>query len=193
MFEAVIVACIGLGLAAACGFRVFVPMLVLSLAARADFVTLAEQFQWIEAWPAMVAFGVATALEIVAYYVPVLDNLLDTIAAPAAVIAGVLVAAACVYDVDPLLQWSLAIIAGGGTAGTVKAGLAGIRISATTTTGGSGNFLVSSVEWLSSTALSVLSIFLPILAALIAIALAVCLIRFALRVVARFRGMERKT
>ena len=187
MLEAIVVACIGLGLAAACGFRVFVPMLILSIAAKANYLTLTERFEWIGHWPAIVAFGVATVLEIGGYYLPWLDNVLDAIATPAAIIAGVIVAAACVYNMDPLLRWSLAIIAGGGTAGTIKTGLVGIRLGSTTSTGGSGNFVVSTIEWISSFALSVLAILLPILAAVIAVVLTVLLLRFAFRIVARFR------
>jgi hypothetical protein len=190
MFETVVIVCIGVGLAAACGFRVFVPMLVLAVAAKADYVTLAEGFQWVGDWPAIVVFAVATVLEIGAYYIPWLDNLLDTIATPAAVIAGVVVAAACVYDMHPLLKWSLAVIAGGGAAGTIKAGLAGLRLGSTTTTGGTGNFLVSTFEWLASIVMSILAVFLPILAAIIAVVLTVFLVRFALRIAARFRKKE---
>jgi len=187
MLEAIVVACIGLGLAAACGFRVFVPMLILSVAAKADYLTLTEQLEWIGHWPAIIAFGVATVLEIGAYYLPWLDNALDTIATPVAMVAGVIVAAACAYNMDQLLRWSLAIIAGGGSAGTIKMGLAGIRLGSTTSTGGSGNFLVSTVEWISSIALSVLAILLPILAAVISVVVTVLLLRFAFRIVARFR------
>ena len=187
MFETIILVCIGVGLAAACGFRVFVPMLILGIAANAEYVTLSEGFQWIGGWPAIAAFAVATVLEIGAYYFPWLDNLLDTISTPAAAVAGVIVAAACVYDMDPLLKWSLAIIAGGGSAGTIKLGLAGLRLGSTTTTAGTGNFLVSTFEWLASFVMSILAVFLPILAAIIAVILTVFLVRFAVRIANRFR------
>lgn len=187
MFETIVLVCIGVGLAAACGFRVFVPMLILSITANADYVTLSEGFQWIGEWPAIAVFAVATVLEIGAYYLPWLDNLLDTISTPAAVIAGVVVAAACVYDMNPLLKWSLAVIAGGGAAGTIKVGLAGLRLGSTTTTAGTGNFLVSTFEWLASIVMSILAVFLPILAAIIAVVLTVFLVRFAARIVNRFR------
>jgi len=190
MFETVVLVCVGVGLAAACGFRVFVPMLILAIAAKAEYVTLSEGFQWIGAWPAIIAFAVATAFEIGAYYLPWLDNLLDTIATPTATIAGVVVAAACVYDMDPLLKWSLAVIAGGGAAGTIKIGLAGIRLGSTTTTAGTGNFLVATFEWMASIVMSVLAVFLPILAAIIALVLTVFLVRFAAKIVARFRKKE---
>ena len=86
----------GLGLAAACGFRVFVPLLLVSIAGRAEMLTLHEDWQWIGSLPALIGFSVATALEIAGYYVPVVDNLLDTIATPAAAVAGAVVALAVV-------------------------------------------------------------------------------------------------
>ncbi|HVH19978.1 MAG TPA: DUF4126 domain-containing protein, partial [Myxococcota bacterium] len=84
---------IGLGLAAACGFRIFLPLLALGVAARAELVPLASGFQWLATTPALGAFAVATALEIGAYYVPWLDHLLDVAAGPAAVAAGAVASA----------------------------------------------------------------------------------------------------
>src|SRR5262245_17449136 len=112
--------CLGIGLSAACGFRVFVPLLGMSAAALAGHLHLAPGFDWIGTWPALACFLTATILEIGAYYIPWLDNLLDSMATPAAVIAGSLITAAVVTDMSPLLKWSLAIIAGGGTAGVIQ-------------------------------------------------------------------------
>lgn len=171
---------LAVGLAASCGFRVFVPMLVIGVAARSsDLITLSAGFDWLASTPAITCFAIATVLEIVAYYVPWLDNLLDSISTPAAVVAGVIVTAACVSDMHPMMKWSLAIIAGGGTAGTIKGGLSALRLGSTTTTGGAANPVVSTVEWISSAALSVLAIFFAPLAALIAIILVIVLVRFA--------------
>ena len=112
---------LGLGLSAACGFRIFVPFLAMSGAAHAGYLQLDGRFEWIGSTPALIVFGVATLLEIGAYYLPWLDNLLDSVASPAAVIAGVVATASVVTDMDPLLKWSLAVIAGGGLAGAVQA------------------------------------------------------------------------
>ena len=109
-----------LGLAAACGFRVFVPLFVVSLASRAGALDLSSGFAWIGSTPAVVCFGTATLLEVLAYYVPVIDNLLDSVATPAAVVAGVVVAAAVMTDIDPWLKWTLATVAGGGLAAAVQ-------------------------------------------------------------------------
>ncbi len=191
MFDSIIAICIGVGLAASCGMRVFAPLLVVSVAAKADFLTLSESFDWLASYPAMAAMGTATLLEVAAYYVPWVDNALDTVATPAAVIAGVIVSAACLTEMDPLLKWSVAIIAGGGTAGAVKVGASGLRVGSTATTAGVGNPILSTLEWLGSLLLSAMSVLVPILAALVAVVLVVLGIRFGATVFARFR--ERKT
>ena len=119
--------CLGLGLSAACGFRVFVPLLGVSTAALAGHLHLAYGFEWLGTWPAFACFLTATILEIVAYYVPWLDNLLDSVATPAAVVAGTIATASVITDMSPLLQWSLAIIAGGGTAGVIQSATVLVR------------------------------------------------------------------
>ena len=187
MLDTVIAISIGIGLAAACGFRVFVPILIVGIAAKAEFLSLAGGFEWIGSWGAIAAFGIATAAEIGGYYFPWLDNLLDSAATPAAVLAGIILSAAFIKDMHPLLKWSLAIIAGGGSAGVIKAGLVALRLGSSTATGGIGNFAVSTFEWLAALALSILSILLPILAAIVAVALTIFLLRFALRLAARLR------
>ena len=188
MLDTIVAISVGIGLAAACGFRVFVPTLIAGIASRADLLTLADGFEWMSSPVAIAAFGIATALEIGAYYLPWLDNLLDSIATPLAMVAGVIVAAAFIHDMHPLLKWSLAIIAGGGAAGTIKAGLASLRFGSTVATAGVANPVVSTFEWLASLVLSVLSIFLPILAAIVAIVLVAVMVRFAYRFLLRRRG-----
>lgn len=155
---------LGLGLSAACGFRIFVPFLAMSGAAHAGYLHLDGSFEWIGSTPALAAFGVATLLEIGAYYIPWLDNLLDSVASPAAVVAGVVATASVVTDMDPLLKWSLAVIAGGGLAGAVQSVTAGVRGASSVTTGGLGNPLVSTVEAASSFGLSLLALVVPLVA-----------------------------
>ena len=136
MTESILAILIGLGLAASCGFRVFVPLLVVSLAARSDYLDLAEGFSWMASDAALLATLIATGIEIAAYYVPWLDNLLDTIASPAAVVSGTVLFAACVTEFDPFLKWSLALIAGGGSAAVVQGGTVLTRGASTISTGG---------------------------------------------------------
>jgi hypothetical protein len=157
---------IGLGLSAACGFRVFVPLLVMSLASRAGVghLDLAPGFAWIGSMPALIAFASATLLEIAGYYIPWVDNLLDAVATPTAIVAGVLVTASAVGDMSPFLRWSLAILAGGGTAAVFQGITATARQVSSFTTGGLGNPVVATVEAGSSAVLSVLAITIPVLA-----------------------------
>jgi hypothetical protein len=163
-FDAVLGVGIGLGLAAAAGLRVFVPLLVLSIAGRAGYVPLSSGFEWIGTTPALVAFGAATLLEVGAYYVPWLDNLLDTLAAPAAVLAGIVASASVMTELPPLVKWSIAIIAGGAAAGAVHASTSLLRLKSTATTGGLANPLVASTELAGSALLSILAIVVPLVA-----------------------------
>ena len=154
--------CVGIGLAASCGFRVFVPLLVISSFAKFGYLTLSESFQWIGTWPALFSFSVATALEIGGYYLPWIDNLLDSAGTPVSILAGTIATAACVVEVDPVLRWSVAVIAGGGAAGTVKFGTTALRAASTTTTAGLGNFLISTMELVLSIVVSLLAVVLPL-------------------------------
>src|SRR5512139_4220739 len=112
--ESLLSICLGVGLSAACGFRVFIPLLVMNLAAQSGHMTLAQGFEWIGTPAAFATFAAAAVLEVAAYYVPWIDNLLDSIAGPAAVVAGTIITASGITDMSPLMKWTLAIVAGGG-------------------------------------------------------------------------------
>ena len=116
---------LGIALAAATGFRVFLPMLIVSSAAYAGHLQLDSSFAWLGTPSALTMLSVAALAEVLAYYVPVIDNLLDTLATPAALIAGTIVSAAVITDVPPMVKWTAAVIAGGGIAGLTQ-GLTGI-------------------------------------------------------------------
>ncbi len=154
---------IGIGLSAACGFRVFVPLLGLSIASLSGHLTLSPGFQWIGSWPALVAFATATMLEIGAYYIPWFDHLMDTITTPAAVVAGILVTASLVTEMNPFLKWTLAIIAGGGAAGIIQTGTVLTRAASTGTTGGFTNFLVATGESVGSILTTILVLIIPVI------------------------------
>jgi hypothetical protein len=155
---------VGLGLSAACGFRIFVPLLVMSIASLSGHLALSPGFEWIGTYPALAAFSVATILEIAGYYIPWVDHLLDIIGAPAAVIAGIIVMASSVSDMSPFLKWSLAIIAGGGVAGTFHAVTAAARGALSAGTAGMGNPALSTLEAGGATLFSVLAIAIPFVA-----------------------------
>ncbi|HEY7535638.1 MAG TPA: DUF4126 domain-containing protein [Thermodesulfobacteriota bacterium] len=159
--------CLGIGLSAACGFRVFLPLLIMSIASLTGLITLSPSFEWIGTYPALVSFGTASILEISAYYIPWLDNILDTVATPTAFIAGTVVMASTVADMSPFIKWTLALIVGGGVAGSIQGFTSLTRITSSVTTGGLGNPVLSTLEAGGSTVLSILSITLPILAGIL--------------------------
>jgi hypothetical protein len=154
---------VGIGLSAACGFRVFVPLLGMSIASMTGHIHLASGFDWIGTWPALLSFATATVLEVGAYYIPWIDNIMDAITTPAAVVAGTIVTASMAGDMSPFLKWTLAAIAGGGVSGIVQLGTVAIRGTSSATTGGAGNFLVSTAELLGSMLTTLCAIALPIL------------------------------
>lgn len=155
---------LGVGLSASVGFRVFLPLFALSLAAYFNIWELNDSWLWIGSTTAVFTLGIATVVEIVAYYIPVVDNALDTIAIPLATIAGTAVMVSTVADLSPVITWALAIIAGGGTAAAVKSSASATRLGSTVSTAGIGNPVVSTIETGTSIIMSIVSIFLPILA-----------------------------
>ena len=163
ILEIILSLSLGLGLAAACGFRIFIPPLMMGVGSRFDLYNLEGSFIWVgEDW-AIAVFAIATLLEIGGYYVPWIDNLLDTVATPAAVIGGIFVTSASLEgDVDPSIQWILATIAGGSTAGVIQLGTVATRAVSTGVTGGLANPVVSTLEALASIICILLSFFLAI-------------------------------
>jgi len=172
---------LGIGLSASCGFRVFVPMLIASIAVRLGFLPVNESFAWLSSNTAIACFAAATIFEIIAYYLPFIDNLLDTIATPMAIGAGTLLAAS-VFPVDSeLLRWVMALIIGGGAAGAIQGGSSVVRLTSTGTTGGTGNFVVSSGENLAAIGTPILSMIVPILIGLFFILIIIWLLRRFIR------------
>ena len=180
--------CIGIGLSAACGFRVFVPPLVMSIASLFGHLTLSPSFEWMGSYTALVVFAVATAIEIAAYYIPWVDNLLDTIATPMAIAAGTFVTASVIPEGDPMLQWTVALIAGGGAAGTIQAFTGFGRLASTMMTGGLGNPLISTIESGGSIILSGLAIAVPVFA----VCLVAVLLVFTLSKLGRSLAVKRE-
>jgi hypothetical protein len=162
--EWIISACLGVGLAACCGFRVFVPLLVASVATRLHIIGVMPGFEWIGSWSALIGLSAATAVELAAYYIPWLDNVLDTLAAPASIIAGTLLSTSFLHIDNPVLDWGLGLMLGGGSAGLVQAGTSLLRLGSTATTGGLGNPVVATGENIASLGLSVLAVLVPLFA-----------------------------
>ena len=162
--------CLGLGLSACCGFRVFVPVLAANIASLAGLYQFGAGFEWLGTW---LSFGIlltATLAEITAYYIPVVDNFLDTIATPLAIGAGTLLTTSFLSeDMQPFLKWGLGLMVGGGTAGIVQAGTGLLRLGSTSTTGGLANPAVSTAENGLSAGFSILAILIPPLVAALAL------------------------
>lgn len=171
---------IGIALSAACGFRIMIPLVAISLGARAGELHLASDFSWMASDLALGIFLIGMVCEICAYYIPAVDNFLDTIASPAALIAGTIITASMIQDMSPMLRWTLAVIAGGGAAGLVQAKTVVVRALSTLTTGGLGNPIVASGELAGAATVSALAIFVPGLAIFGAVCLLVAT-GFALR------------
>lgn len=158
---------LGISLAAATGFRVFLPLLVMGIGVREGLLPVSSGFDWVATWPALVMLAVASVVEIAAYYVPGLDNLLDTLAAPTAVGAGILASAAVLgpgFDASPMLKWTLAIIAGGGAAAVTQSATTLLRGKSTVLTAGTGNHAIATGEIVAALGLSILAVVLPYLA-----------------------------
>lgn len=188
-FELLLGVALGIGLAAATGFRVFIPLLVAGLAARAGWVPLIDSFAWLQSTPALVALSTAAVLEILAFYIPGVDHLLDVIAGPLAVVAGIIVSASVMVDLPPEVRWPVAVIAGGGIAGLTKATTAVIRAKSAVVTGGLANPVVSTVETAGAATVSILAIIAPLLCLACAIAISV----WGLRRLRRWRAGRRPT
>ena len=176
---------LGIALAAATGFRVFLPMLIVSAAAYTGYLPLDNSFTWLGTRSALAMLSVAAVAEILAYYIPVIDNLLDSLATPAAFIAGTIVSAAVMTDVPPMVKWTAAVIAGGGIAGITQGATALIRAHSAVLTGGLGNSVIATAELGGALLISFLALAVPAAA----IALVILFLWFAIRLLHRlFRG-----
>jgi hypothetical protein len=178
---------LGIALAAATGFRVFLPMLIVSGAAFSGHLHLDDGFAWLGTPAALTMLSVAAVAEVLAYYIPVVDNLLDVVAAPAAFIAGTILSAAVMADMPPMVKWTAAIIAGGGVAGLTQGVTGNLRAHSTVLTGGLGNFVISTAELGGAAVISFLALAAPVAA----IALVVVFLLTAIRLIRRlFRGAK---
>ena len=177
--ETAIMIIVGIGLSAACGFRVFLPLLVMNLASLTGYLPLAPGFEWVGGTPAMIVFATATVVELLAYYLPWMDNILDTITTPAAMVAGVVATASVLTDVSPLLKWTLAIIAGGGAAAIVQGVTSTLRLGSTALTGGAGNPVIATGEWIGAILTALLAIAVPVICLILLVLFVIYVIRKA--------------
>ncbi|MGA8320694.1 MAG: DUF4126 domain-containing protein [Xanthobacteraceae bacterium] len=162
---------LGVALAAATGFRVFLPLLVVSAASYTGHLTLDDNFAWLGTSSALIMLSVASLAEILAYYVPVVDNLLDTLAIPAAAVAGIIVSAAVMTDVPPMIKWTAAVVAGGGMAGLTHGVTGLVRAHSTVLTGGLGNVIIATMELGGALSITFLAFVAPVAAVALIIAI----------------------
>ena len=175
----IIAAFMGISLAAASGFRVFLPPFLMSLAVKVNLIDIdlvGSQFEFFTSTPAIIILGIATVAEFAAYYTPWIDNILDTIATPAAVLAGIGVTAISLEGSEPIVQWAIAVIAGGGMSATIQTATVATRGISSTFTLGVANPVVATSENIASVALTIIAILFPILAIVFAVLLASLLI-----------------
>lgn len=168
---------LGIGLAAASGFRVFVPLLVSNVASLLGYYHFSDSMQWMGSYSALAIFGTATLVEIGAYYIPWLDNALDTIAMPLSILAGTVLATSVVDMQNPALKWALGLLLGGGTAGIIQAGTSSLRLLSSGSTGGVANPILASVENVLSIFTAIFSFFFPVLIVVIIFILIIFLFR----------------
>jgi Domain of unknown function (DUF4126) len=184
---------LGIALAAATGFRVFLPMLIVSGAAYAGHLQLDSNFAWLGTPSALTMLSVAALAEVLAYYIPVIDNLLDTLATPAALVAGTIVSAAVMTDMPPMLKWTAAVVAGGGIAGLTQ-GLTGIlRAHSTVLTGGLGNPVIATAELGGTLLISFLALVAPAAAIAVVVLFLLTAIRLLRRLFRRLKSSDRRT
>ena len=187
MGETVLSFLLGIGLSAAVGFRVFVPMLIVSLASMAGWIALAPGFQWMSTPVAALVFAVATLVELLGFLVPWVSNALDTIATPAATIAGVILMAAVLTDMNPVLRWALAIIAGGGVALTVQGATVVTRAAAAGTTGGVASPIVGILEAIGSLVVTITTLVIPAIMGILVLIVVLLVLRI---VIPKFRAIR---
>lgn len=177
--QTIISIAMGIALSACCGFRVFIPMLGASVAAYQNWYALPADMSWIGSLPALICFATAAVLEMAAYYIPFVDNLLDTIATPLAAVAGTVLAVSFlpIADFNPMLKWLLAIVAGGGSATTIQAGTGLLRLASTKTTAGVGNSVLATGENAMAVSGTLLSFVVPVVSALVFLLLLFWIVR----------------
>jgi hypothetical protein len=169
--------CLGVGLAACSGFRVFIPLLMSNVAIHFGLVNVADGFEFMGTWTTFAVLASAAALELVGYYVPLVDNLLDTVAIPASIAAGTLLTTSFVQIDNPVLHWGLGLMIGGGTAGFVQTSTSLLRLASTKLSGGVANPILATVENTAAIGLSLLTFWLPVIAFAVVFLLIVWLIK----------------
>ena len=161
----------GIALAAAAGFRAFVPLLAAGLAIHFGYVEAAPGFAWLGEPVVLIALAIATVTEIAAYYIPGVDHVLDVIGSPVAVAAGIVAAASVMVGLPDWLRWFAAIGLGGAVTTTGHALTAIGRAKTGAVSGGLGNPVFATGELAGSLLLATFALLLPFIALVLVIAI----------------------
>jgi hypothetical protein len=183
MIEQVLTFLVGVGLAASVGLRISFPILIVSIFSYSGYITLSTYFVWLGTLPALIVLIIIATIDTLAFYIVWLDNLLDAIEHPVSILVGILITGAVITEFNPYLKWLMALIIGGGIAGTINAATGLLRLKISTETDGKRNFAFSTLEILGSIGLAIISIFLPFIAGLIS---AIALIYFSFVIKKKF-------
>ncbi len=183
---------LGIGLSASTGFRVFIPLLVAGIANYTGILQLSESFLWMGSIPAIISFGVASVVEVLAYYIPFVDNLLDTIATPLSVVAGTLLMTSVFPAESEWMKWIAGVLVGGGAAAIIQSGSALTRLFSSGVTGGISNPLISTGEGVAATGFSILSLFIPIITAIIVLVIIFLIFGYGAKRIFKKKSTENK-
>ncbi len=161
----------GVSLAACCGLRAWMPMLIVGLLAKACYVELSPTFSFLARNDALIIFGVATVLELVGDKVIVIDHFLDAVGTIVRPTVGTVLASSMLTKVDPLVATTFGLIAGGSTAFTIHAGKSLLRAKCSGLAHfhvGVGNAALSTVEDVLAVGGVLLAAFVPVVAFVLA-------------------------
>lgn len=161
--------CLAIGLSAACGFRIFIPPLTYGIFYKANLVELSDSWSWIGNDWVILLFALATIFELMATFIPYIDNLLDIISTPVSILAGTILASSVLSDLDPSLQWILSIICGVGVTGSFQLSTVTMRGMSTFFSGGIFNPVFAFVEDILAFFIAVSTILIPSLGLIIII------------------------
>lgn len=177
---------LGIGLSASTGLNTFLPLLLLSSAAKFGIagITLNAKFGWLASDTAILILLVATFIEVVADKIPAVDHFLDGIATFIRPAAGLVAMASVLTGLDPTTAAIVGLIIGSPISLGLHTLKAGTRAASTVTTFGCANPVLSIVEDVASLGVSLIAIFAPVLVPLILLVVFVFLWRLAKRITA---------
>jgi len=168
----------GIGLAACAGLRAWLPLLLAGLLARAGILELGPSFRFIASTQALILFGVATLVEIIADKVPAVDHTLDVLSTVLRPAAGSLLVASVMWRIqDPLTALALGVAVGAPTSLVPHAAKSALRAASTAFTGGLANPVLSLVEDLAAVLIFVFTVVVPVAVAVTILVITVLILR----------------